>query len=216
VGSRDAHARVLERAARLEREASESASRFDRERIEERRARLVGGLAVLRIGGATAPELRDRRSRAEDAVHAVRAAIAEGIVPGGGVALARSRDAVRALGLEGDAAHGARIVLQGMLAPAWQIADNAGEEAALIVDRILESHGSVGYDAALGRFADLFRAGVVDPTRVVRVALQNAASIAGLLLTTDVLVVEDDDGSGPGPDLAGPTGPAGPSGLAGL
>jgi len=188
-------AAVLDHVAGLRRGAATAHARYDRERLEERRARLEGGLASLEIGAASEVELREKKGRADDAVAALKAALAEGIVPGGGTALVRAATAVeeRALpALTGDAKAGARAVALALLEPARRIAENAGAEGGPILARLRAAHGAVGFDAELDRFADLFRAGVVDPLQVVRTGLQNAASIAGLLLTADALVVDDE------------------------
>jgi chaperonin GroEL len=181
-----------ERLRALEHELARADSRFDAERLRERVARFTGGVARVEIGGATEVELRHRRARAEDAVAAVRAAVAEGIVPGGGVALVRALERLDARESDPALANGRRIVEQALLEPCRRIAQNAGAEAATVLAAVRGASGAMGYDAELGRVVDLYRAGVVDPALVVRTALANAASVAGLLLTTDALVVDDD------------------------
>ncbi len=168
-------------------------SDYDKEKLQERLAKLVGGVAIIKVGAATETELKEKKARVEDALHATRAAVEEGIVPGGGVALVRAIPAVEALikTLEGDEKIGAQIVLRALEEPLRQIVANAGEEGAVVVAKVLESKDQhYGYNAATGKFEDLVKAGVIDPTKVTRTALQNAASIAALLLTTEALVVE--------------------------
>jgi chaperonin GroEL len=168
-------------------------SDYDREKLQERLAKLVGGVAVIKVGAATETELKEKKARVEDALHATRAAVEEGIVAGGGVALVRSTAAVDTLlkTLEGDEKIGAQIVRRALEEPLRQIVANAGEEGAVVVGKILESTDDhYGYNAATGKFEDLVKSGVIDPTKVTRTALQNAASIAGLLLTTEALISE--------------------------
>ncbi len=187
-------AAVLDHVNALRRAEATAHGRFDRERLAERIARLAGGLAAIEIGAASELALHERSGRAEDAVSALRAALAEGIVPGGGVALVRAAAAVERTGLatvQGDAVLGMRAVIEALVEPTRRIAENAGAPGRVVVERVRAGDGSTGYDAALGRYGDLARAGIVDPVRVVRVALQNAASIAGLLITADALVVDD-------------------------
>jgi chaperonin GroEL len=181
--------RVNEIRSQIEKTTSD----YDKEKLQERLAKLVGGVAIIKVGAATETELKEKKARVEDALHATRAAVEEGIVPGGGVALVRSIPAVDALikTLEGDEKIGAQIVRRSLEEPLRQIVANAGEEGAVVVAKVLESKDQhFGYNAATGVFEDLVKAGVIDPTKVTRTALQNAASIAGLLLTTEALVVE--------------------------
>ncbi len=185
----DIQGRVKEIRSQIEKTTSD----YDREKLQERLAKLVGGVAVIKVGAATETELKEKKARVEDALHATRAAVEEGIVPGGGVALVRSAAAVDALikTLEGDEKIGAQIVRRAIEEPLRQIVANAGEEGAVVVGKVLESKDAhYGYNAATGGFEDLVKAGVIDPTKVTRTALQNAASIAGLLLTTEALVSE--------------------------
>jgi chaperonin GroEL len=163
-------------------------SDWDREKIEERIARLVGGVAVIKVGAPTEVELKERKARIEDALAATRAAVAEGIVPGGGTVLLRAQDALNDLGLEGDAAAGARIVARALAAPTRQIADNAGVEGSVVVEKVRSLKGNQGYNARTEEYVDLIKAGVVDPAKVTRSAVQNAASIAGIMLTTETLI----------------------------
>jgi chaperonin GroEL len=181
--------RVKEIRGQIEKTTSD----YDREKLQERLAKLVGGVAIIKVGAATETELKEKKARVEDALHATRAAVEEGIVPGGGVALVRAIPAVDELikTLEGDEKIGAQIVRRSLEEPLRQIVANAGEEGAVVVAKVLESKDSYyGYNAATSTFENLVKAGVIDPTKVTRTALQNAASIAGLLLTTEALVVE--------------------------
>jgi chaperonin GroEL len=180
------------RIKQIKTEIDNTDSDWDREKLQERLAKLAGGVALIKVGAATEVELKEKKHRIEDAVSATRAAIEEGIVPGGGTALLRSRPAVKAVvdGLTGDEATGARSVFTALEAPARLIADNAGLEGAVMVQRIEAAKGNTGLNAATGELVDLVKAGVIDPAKVTRAALQNAASIAALLLTTEVLVVD--------------------------
>ncbi|MGO4210822.1 chaperonin GroEL [Terriglobus sp. 2YAB30_2] len=180
--------RVREIRAQVEKTTSD----YDREKLQERLAKLVGGVAVIKVGAATETEMKEKKARVEDAMHATRAAVEEGIVPGGGVALVRCAKDVDALikTLEGDEKIGATIIRRAIEEPLRQIVGNAGEEGAVVVGKILEGKDNQGYNAATGVFEDLVAAGVIDPTKVTRTALQNAASISGLLLTTEALISE--------------------------
>jgi chaperonin GroEL len=174
----------------IRKQIEETTSDYDREKLQERLAKLAGGVAVIRVGAATEIEMKEKKARVEDALHATRAAVEEGIVPGGGVALLRAQEAIDALSLEGDEAIGAQIVRRALEEPLRQLAANAGDEGATVVQNVRAKKGSVGYNAETGEYEDLLKAGVIDPTKVTRSALQNAASIAGLLLTTEVLIAE--------------------------
>ena len=187
--SSDIDGRVKEIRSQIEKTTSD----YDKEKLQERLAKLVGGVAIIKVGAATETELKEKKARVEDALHATRAAVEEGIVPGGGVALVRAIPAVDALikTLEGDEKIGANIVRRSLEEPLRQIVANAGEEGAVVVAKVLESTDPhYGYNAQTSVFEDLVKAGVIDPTKVTRTALQNAASIAGLLLTTEALIVE--------------------------
>ena len=168
----------------------EATSDYDREKLQERVAKLAGGVAVIRVGAATEVEMKEKKARVEDALHATRAAVEEGVVPGGGVALLRAKSAAKIEGSNADQEAGIKIVLRAVEEPLRQIVTNAGEEASVIVAKVAEGKGNFGYNAANGEYGDLVAMGVVDPTKVTRTALQNAASIAGLLLTTDALISE--------------------------
>ncbi len=178
------------RVVQIKREIDETDSDWDREKLQERLAKLAGGVAVIQVGAATEVELKEKKHRIEDAVSATRAAIEEGIVPGGGTALLRARAGVAALDLDGDAATGARLVHRALDGPSRQIAQNAGYEGAVIVQQIEAADGHTGFNAATGKSEDLVAAGVIDPAKVTRAALQNAASITALMLTTEALVTD--------------------------
>jgi len=178
------------RVAQIKREIDDTDSDWDREKLQERLAKLAGGVAVIQVGAATEVELKEKKHRIEDAVSATRAAIEEGIVPGGGTALLRSREAINGLSLEGDEATGANLVFRSLDAPTRQIAQNAGHEGAVVVQQVETAGGNNGFNAETGEFEDLVAAGVIDPAKVTRAALQNAASIAALLLTTETLITD--------------------------
>lgn len=174
----------------LRKQIQEASSDYDREKLQERLAKLSGGVAVINIGAATEPEMKEKKMRIEDALHATRAAVEEGISAGGGVALLRTAKAIEQLKLEGDEAIGAMIVRRAIEAPLRDLCINAGVEGALIVQEVLKASGNNGYNVATNQFEDLLKAGVVDPTKVTRSALQNAASVAALLLTTECMIVD--------------------------
>ena len=184
----DIEARIKQIKLQIE----ETTSDYDKEKLQERLAKLAGGVAVIRVGGATEAEVKERKDRVEDAMHATRAAVEEGILPGGGVALLRAFEVLDALNVENDDQKvGVRIVRKALEAPARQIASNAGEDGSIIVGKIVEnSKYAWGYDAQSGSYGDLVAEGIIDPTKVVRTALQDAASIAGLLITTEAMVAE--------------------------
>jgi chaperonin GroEL len=179
------------RVSQIRRQIEETTSDYDREKLQERLAKLAGGVAVINVGAATETEMKEKKARVEDALHATRAAVEEGIVPGGGVAFIRAQKALDNIkGLEGDEKVGVQIVRRAIEEPTRQLADNAGQEGALIVQEVKARKGNEGYDVATGEYTDLVKAGIVDPTKVTRSALQNAASISGLLLTTEAVVTE--------------------------
>jgi chaperonin GroEL len=204
---------VKGRINQIKTEIDNTDSDWDREKLQERLAKLAGGVAVIKVGAATEVELKEKKHRIEDAVSATRAAIEEGVVAGGGVALIRARDSVAAVAasLEGDQATGARIVWEALLAPARLIAENAGLEGSVMVNRIEAESGSNGLNAATGEITDLVKAGITDPAKVTRAALQNAASIVALVLTTECLVADK-----PEPPSAGPGGGGGMGGMGGM
>jgi chaperonin GroEL len=178
------------RVNQIRRQIEETTSDYDREKLQERLAKLAGGVAVINVGAATETEMKEKKARVEDALHATRAAVEEGIVAGGGVAFIRTQGALDSVKLEGDEAVGLEIVRRAVESPLRQLANNAGQEGALIVQEVKKRKGNEGYNVATGEYTDLVKAGVVDPTKVTRTALQNAASISGLLLTTEALVTE--------------------------
>jgi len=180
------------RVKQIRRQIQETTSDYDREKLQERLAKLAGGVAVINVGAATEPETKEKKARVEDALHATRAAVEEGILPGGGVALLRAANAIEksASNLEGDEAIGATIVRRAIEAPLRKLCDNAGVEGSLVVQQVLKSKSTMGYNVATDTHEDLIKAGVVDPTKVTRTALQNAGSVAGLLLTTDCMITD--------------------------
>ena len=189
----------------------EATSDYDREKLQERVAKLAGGVAVIRVGAATEVEMKEKKARVEDALHATRAAVEEGIVAGGGVALLRARAAVSVKGSNADQDAGVKIVMRAVEEPLRQIVANCGEEPSVVVNKVLEGKGNNGYNAATGEYGDMLQMGVVDPTKVTRTALQNAASVAGLMLTTDCMVAE-----APADEKAGPGMPPGMGGMGGM
>ncbi|MGY8647197.1 MAG: chaperonin GroEL [Verrucomicrobiales bacterium] len=178
------------RVNQIRKQIEDTSSDYDREKLQERLAKLAGGVAVINVGAATETEMKEKKARVEDALHATRAAVEEGIVPGGGTALIRAQAGVGDLGLVGDEATGALLIASAIESPLRQLAANAGLEGALIVEKVRNSSGNTGYNVATGEYVDLIEAGVVDPTKVTRSALQNAASISGLLLTTEALITD--------------------------
>jgi chaperonin GroEL len=178
------------RVKQIRTQVEETTSDYDREKLQERLAKLVGGVAVINVGAATETEMKEKKARVEDALNATRAAVEEGIVPGGGVAYLRTIPALEKLKLDGDQQIGVNIVKRALEEPARQIAENAGKEGSVIVERLKAEKGAFGFDAAKEEFTDMNKAGIIDPTKVVRFALQNAASVASLLITTEAMVAE--------------------------
>ena len=178
------------RVAQIKREIVETTSDYDREKLQERLAKLAGGVAVIKIGAATEVEMKEKKDRVDDALHATRAAVEEGIVAGGGVALIRASKAVADLKLAGDEAIGADIVVRAVAEPLRQIAANGGYEGSVVVQKVISLKGAEGFNAATGEYCDMLKAGIIDPKKVSRSALQNAASIAGLMLTTECLITD--------------------------
>jgi chaperonin GroEL len=205
IGGRGEPDAIDARIAAIRREIKEVTSDYDREKLQERAAKLSGGVALVKVGAATETEMKERKSRVEDALHATHAAVEEGVLPGGGVALLRARQAIGALaGDNPDQDAGIKIVLRALEEPLRQIVANAGGEPSVILNRILDGAGNFGYNAATSVFGDMVAMGVLDPCKVTRSALQNAASIAGLILTTDCMVAElrdEPSGHTPGPDM---------------
>jgi chaperonin GroEL len=192
-------AEVAGRISQIKAEIDNTDSDWDREKLQERLAKLAGGVAVIKVGAATEVELKEKKHRIEDAVSATRAAIEEGVVAGGGTALLRTRASVLTVvqSLEGDEATGARTVYEALVAPAKHIADNAGMEGSVVVQRVESEKGNIGLNAATGEYVDLVAAGIIDPAKVTRAALQNAASIASLVMTTECLVADKPDKNAP-------------------
>ncbi len=190
VGGAGKKADVEARVAQIRREIETTKSDWDREKLEERLAKLAAGVAVVRIGAATELEMKERKARVEDALHAVRAAVAEGVVPGGGVALLRASGALDALKFGDERDHGVKVLRRACEEPLRQIAENAGEEGSVKVEEVRAHKGAFGFNAGTGQMGDLVKMGVIDPTKVVRVALQNAASVATMLLTTECAIVD--------------------------
>ncbi|WP_045224719.1 chaperonin GroEL [Methyloterricola oryzae] len=189
-GSGD-HAAIKARVELIRRQIEDSTSDYDREKLQERVAKLAGGVAVIKVGAATEVEMKEKKARVEDALHATRAAVEEGIVPGGGVALLRTLTALKGLqGKNHDQSVGIGILRRAIEEPLRQIVANAGEEASVVLAKVLEGSGTFGYNAATGEYGDMIAMGILDPTKVTRSALQNAASIAGLMLTTEAMVAE--------------------------
>ena len=202
---------IKSRVDQIKRQIEETSSDYDREKLQERLAKLAGGVALIKVGAATEAAMKEKKDRVDDALHATRAAVEEGIVPGGGVAYLRCQKAIESLKLEGDEAVGAGIILRAIEAPLRKLVDNAGLEAALVIANVKKSSGTNGYNVRTGEYCDLLKAGVVDPAKVTRSALQNAASIAGLLLTTDCMITDLPEkkeacgcgGHGGAPDMGG-------------
>jgi len=181
---------IKARVEQLKRQIEETTSDYDREKLQERLAKLAGGVALIKVGAATEAAMKEKKDRVDDALHATRAAVEEGIVAGGGVAYLRAQKAIDALKLEGDEAVGASIISRAIEAPLRKLVNNAGQEAALVIANVKKATGTNGYNVRTGEYADMLKAGIVDPAKVARSALQNAASIAGLLLTTDCMVTD--------------------------
>jgi len=199
-------AEIEGRIKQIRAQIEETTSDYDREKLQERLAKLVGGVAVIRVGAATEMEMKEKKARVEDALHATRAAVEEGVVPGGGVALIRASSVLENLGANEDEKIGIGIIRKTLEDPARWIASNAGWEGSIVVDKIRTSKGSFGFNAASEQFEDLMKAGIIDPTKVVRSALQNAASVAGLLLTTECIVAEKPNEKGSGAGMGMPPG----------
>ena len=178
------------RVKQIRAQVEETTSDYDREKLQERLAKLVGGVAVIKVGAATETEMKEKKARVEDALHATRAAVEEGIVPGGGVALIRCLPVLEKLKFDGDRAYGLNILRRAMEEPLRQISQNAGVDGSIVVEKVKDGKGAFGFNAATEEYEDLVKAGVIDPTKVVRTALQNAASVASLMLTTEALVAE--------------------------
>lgn len=191
IDGKGKNADIKARVEQIRRQIEEATSDYDKEKLQERVAKLSGGVAVIKVGAATEIEMKEKKARVEDALHATRAAVEEGVVPGGGVALIRAQKAVEKLeGKNEDQAFGIRILSRSIEEPLRQIVTNAGEDAAVVLAKVKEGKGTFGYNAASGDYGDMLELGILDPTKVTRLALQNAASVAGLLLTTEVMIAE--------------------------
>jgi chaperonin GroEL len=198
----DIQARISQIKAQIE----ESTSDYDTEKMQERLAKLAGGVAVIKVGAATEIEMKEKKARVEDALHSTRAAVEEGVVPGGGVALIRARGAIEKLkGDNHDQDIGVNILRRALEEPIRQIVSNAGAEASVVTNKVEAGKGNFGYNAATGEYGDMIEMGILDPTKVARSALQNAASVAGLLITTEAMIADlpKDDGHGGMPDMGG-------------
>jgi chaperonin GroEL len=194
------------RIEQIKAEIADTTSDYDREKLEERLAKLAGGVAQINVGAATEVEMKEKKARVEDALHATRAAVEEGFLPGGGVAEVRSLEALKKVKGTGDEAVGVDIVRRALTSPLRQIAENSGAEGPVVLERVMAEKGTFGFNAATGEFCDMVSAGIIDPTKVVRSALENAASIAGLLLTTEAVISEIPEKkpaapAGPSPDM---------------
>ncbi|MCK5878153.1 MAG: chaperonin GroEL, partial [Holophagae bacterium] len=181
---------IKARVAQIKAQIENTSSDYDKEKLQERLAKLVGGVAVIQVGAATETELKEKKARVEDAMHATKAAVEEGIVPGGGVALIRQIPALENMTLNGDQKIGVDIVRKALVTPLKAIADNAGQEGSVVVREVLASNGATGYNAATDTYEDLLQAGVIDPVKVTKNALQNAASVASVMLTTEAVITE--------------------------
>ena len=186
-GSRNA---LEGRVKQIRAQIDETTSDYDREKLQERLAKLIGGVAVINVGAATEIELKEKKDRVEDALNATRAAVEEGVVPGGGVAFIRSLKALDKVQLPGEEQLGVNLLKRTLEEPVRQIADNAGFEGSVVVQHVMEGKGNFGFNAETGEYEDLMEAGIIDPTKVTRFALQNASSVAGLLMTTEAMVAE--------------------------
>ena len=196
-------AAIQARIAQIRKQIEDSTSDYDREKLQERLAKLAGGVAVIHVGATTESEMKEKKARVEDALHATRAAVEEGIVPGGGVALIRAQAALKDLKLDGEAQIGVDIVSRACEAPLRQLTANAGVDGSIVVQAVRNGKGAYGYNVAIGEYVDMLKAGIIDPTKVTRGALQNAASIAGLLLTTEAMIAEIPQKKDPAPAAPG-------------
>jgi chaperonin GroEL len=214
AGSRSAlEGRVKQIRAQIE----ETTSDYDREKLQERLAKLIGGVAVINVGAATETEMKEKKARVEDALNATRAAVEEGIVPGGGVALVRCLAALEKMKIKAAQKLGVKVIMRAIEEPLRQIANNAGLEGSVVIDKVKNSQGSYGYNADSDTYEDLMKAGVIDPTKVVRLALQNAASVASLMLTTQAMVAEKpEEKPEPMPGGGGAPGMGGMGGMGGM
>jgi chaperonin GroEL len=208
-------AKIEGRVNQIRAQIEETSSDYDREKLQERVAKLAGGVAVIKVGAATEVELKEKKARVEDALHSTRAAVEEGVVPGGGTALIRALNAIKDLkGDNPDQDRGIQIALCAMEAPLRQIVTNAGAEASVVANRVRAATGNEGYNAATGEYGDMIKMGILDPAKVTRTALQNAASIAGLMITTEAMITDAPQEGGSGmPDMGGMGGMGGMCGM---
>jgi chaperonin GroEL len=214
AGSRSA---LEGRVKQIRAQIDETTSDYDREKLQERLAKLIGGVAVINVGAATETEMKEKKARVEDALNATRAAVEEGIVPGGGVALVRCLDVLSKMKIKADQKLGVKVVMRAIEEPLRQIANNAGLEGSVVIDKVKGAQGSFGYNADTDTYEDLMKAGVIDPTKVVRLALQNAASVASLMLTTQAMVAEKPEEKEPAmPGAGGAPGMGGMGGMGGM
>ncbi len=219
LGGAGKKADIEARVKLIRSQVEESTSDYDKEKLQERLAKLVGGVAVIEVGAATETEMKVKKARVEDAFHATRAAVEEGVVPGGGVTYLRIQSVMDKLKLEGDRQFGVNLVKRALEEPLRQISSNAGVEGSIVVDKVRNGKAGFGFNAATETYEDLIQAGVIDPAKVARIALQNAASIAGLMLTTECMVAEkpsDDKGGAPGGMPPGMGGMGGMGGMEGM
>jgi chaperonin GroEL len=193
----DIEGRVKQIRAQIE----ETTSDYDREKLQERLAKIIGGVAVINVGAATETEMKEKKARVEDALNATRAAVEEGIVPGGGVAYLRCLSALDKMKLEGDKKIGVDIVKRALEEPIRQIANNAGQEGSVVTEKVKNEKGAYGFDASQDEYTDMIKAGIIDPTKVVRLALQNAASVASLMITTEAIVADKPEKKAPYPPM---------------
>jgi chaperonin GroEL len=199
-----AHEAIQGRVKQIRNQVEQSTSDYDKEKLQERLAKLVGGVAVIKVGAASETEMKEKKARVEDAMHATKAAVEDGIVPGGGVALVRAIPRLSALKVTGDQLTGVEIVKKALAEPLRQIANNAGVEGSVVVNRVSEEKGNIGYNAATNEFGDMVKFGVIDPAKVTKTALFNAASVAAMMLTTEAIITEI-----PEPKSAAPMGGGG-------
>jgi len=207
-GSGD-HDAITARVNEIRVQVENTSSDYDREKLQERVAKLAGGVAVIKVGAATEIEMKEKKARVEDALHATRAAVEEGVVAGGGVALVRALMEIAGMkGSNEDQTHGINAALRAMEGPLRQIVDNAGDEASVVLDKVKQGEGNYGYNAASGEYGDMIEMGILDPAKVTRTALQAAGSVAGLMITTEVMIAESVEEGGAGaapamPDMGG-------------
>jgi len=204
------------RVKQIRNQIEETTSDYDREKLQERLAKLVGGVAVIKVGAATEVEMKEKKARVEDALHATRAAVEEGVVPGGGVALVRAQVALDKIKLSEEQQFGISIVRRALEEPMRQIAHNAGVDGSIVVSKVKDGQGPFGFNAQTLEYGDLVKEGVIDPTKVVRTALQNAASVASLLLTTEAMIAERPKKDAPAPAGGGHGGGGGMGGMGGM